>query len=121
MPPLRRLAIVFLVALGFGAPAPALAQTPGDEQYQDPFGGSQPAPDDAPTSDGDDGPAAPEPAPAPAPVPATAPPAAETAAPLVASQSQLPYTGADAEAVMAAGLVLLAGGVALRVRLRDPA
>jgi LPXTG-motif cell wall-anchored protein len=39
----------------------------------------------------------------------------------VASQSQLPYTGADAEAVMAAGLVLLAGGVALRVRLRDPA
>ena len=36
-----------------------------------------------------------------------------------AAQPQLPYTGADTGAILLAGSILLAGGVALRVRLRE--
>ena len=45
-------------------------------------------------------------------------PAASASAPRRAPQAQLPYTGADA-APSARGAVLLAGGIALRVRLRE--
>jgi LPXTG-motif cell wall-anchored protein len=94
------------------APAAALAQGAGDEQYTDPFGSGQNEPEEEqPTPE----PAAPEPAaPEPAqPAPATA--AQETPEP----QQQLPYTGADEGLVALAGVMLLAGGVALRLRLRS--
>ena len=117
----RRLAT--LVAAGLlAAPASALGQSAGDEQYEDPFAGEdqqeQPSPDTPVSSDGSE-----EPAPAPAePAPAAtgqepAPaPAAESAS---ATAAQLPNTGADAGAVLFAGTILLAGGVALRLRLRE--
>jgi LPXTG-motif cell wall-anchored protein len=123
----RRLAALAAAGL-LAAPAPALGQSAGDEQYEDPFAGEdqqeQPAPDpDTPVDDGG-GTATPE----PEPVPATAgqepaatgqePAAGETA---TASQEQLPNTGADAGAVLLAGTILLAGGVALRLRLRERA
>jgi LPXTG-motif cell wall-anchored protein len=109
----RRVALVALVLAG-ALPSSALAQTAGDEQYQDPFGGEA------------ESPPPPEPTPAaPAPVPdapAAAPPATAAATPApAAAPAQLPYTGADAGVVALAGGLLLAGGVTLRVRLRERA
>jgi LPXTG-motif cell wall-anchored protein len=101
------------LALALAAPAAALAQGAGDDQYTDPFGGGQ---SDQPESSGDDEPeAAPEPA---APEPAAPAPAAETAQqePAADEPAQLPYTGADEGLVALAGMILLAGGIALRVR-----
>jgi hypothetical protein len=134
MPLPRRRVAALAAAVTLVAPATAYAQSAGDEQYQDPFAGedqgqSQDGSNDQGQSQGgsDDGsgPAA-EPAPA-APGPATAAPAAEaapggdtSAAPAAtAAGSQLAYTGADAGAVLLAGSLLLASGVALRVRLRE--
>jgi LPXTG-motif cell wall-anchored protein len=123
----RRLAALAAAGL-LAAPAPALGQSAGDDQYEDPFAGEdqqeQPAPDpDTPVDDGG-GTATPEPAPEPVPATAGQEPAAtgqesaggETA---TAAQDQLPNTGADAGAVLLAGSILLAGGVALRLRLRE--
>ena len=95
------------------APAGALAQGAGDEQYTDPFSGEEATP--TPT---------PAPAQAPAvsqatPTPAPAQPAQASQAP-TASRPQLPLTGGDAGLLALAGSLLLAGGVALRVRLREP-
>jgi LPXTG-motif cell wall-anchored protein len=101
--------------LALAAPAAALAQGAGDDQYSDPFGSGQN--DDAGSSQDDEPePAAPEPA-EPAPEPAQ--PAPATAAqPTPEPAQQLPYTGADEGLVALAGVVLLAGGIALRLRLR---
>ncbi len=102
------------------APASAAAQSAGDDQYQDPFGGEdqgQTEPEATPAPPAQE-PAAPPPAEPAAPAPSAAPDAAP-AAPATA-QPQLPYTGLDAGAILLIGTVLLAGGVALRVRLRDP-
>ena len=104
------IAVALVVALL--SAAPAWAQSAGDEQYQDPFGGEdQSQPQSG--SDSTPEPAAPPPAGTPAPAPA-APQSAPEAAP-----TQLPYTGADARAVLLAGSVLLIGGIALHVRVRD--
>jgi LPXTG-motif cell wall-anchored protein len=111
----RRLAA--LVAAGLlAAPATALGQSAGDDQYEDPFAGEQQSqggeseePSAAPTPE----PAAPGAEPELQPVPESGP------AP--ASQPQLPRTGADTGAILIAGAILLAGGVALRLRLRDRA
>jgi 3-oxoacyl-ACP reductase-like protein len=92
------------------APA-ALAQSAGDDQYSDPFGEQQqestPTPEPA------------QPAQAPAAPPAPAPvPAAPAAAAAPAQAAQLPRTGWDAAVPATLGLILLAAGVALRVRVR---
>jgi LPXTG-motif cell wall-anchored protein len=47
-----------------------------------------------------------------------APALAADPAPTATAAQQLPYTGADAGIVLAGGVVLLAGGVALRLRVR---
>jgi LPXTG-motif cell wall-anchored protein len=117
VPHRSRLAVLVAAAL-LAAPAPALGQSAGDEQYEDPFAGeeqSQPEPTATPA------PAAPAPEPetaAPEPVPeagsTTAPAPAATQA-----QAQLPRTGLDAAPILAAGVLLLGGGIALRVRLRE--
>jgi hypothetical protein len=106
---MRRL-VTLLAALSLLAlPAGALAQSAGDEQYNDPFGeveepsGSQEEPQQAP-----------EPAPAPAEPSASGEEVTasqETAAP------SLPRTGLPAVLVVGAGALLLAGGTTLRRRV----
>lgn len=100
-----------LVALA--APSAALAQTPGDEQYSDPFGGSQDEGSGA--SPGNDEEAQPQPTATPAPAPA-APAAQAEAAPEATAAQELPRTGTDALITLASGTILFAGGVVLRLR-----
>lgn len=101
------------------APAAALAQSPGDQQYADPLAG-----DDGGDSNGGQGSPAPEPtgpdspvssddgAPAADSAPAAPSPSAGAAEPA----ATLPRTGVDAGLLAAAGIVLLAGGALLRPR-----
>jgi LPXTG-motif cell wall-anchored protein len=149
----RLLAAVVAAVLALAGPAVALGQTPGDEQYTDPFGGSQPANpgggndgsqgggDDGSQGGGNDGsqgggggggdagsqdeaPAAPA-APSGGDAPVASDDSSGGTADSGATQStqpaaeQLPYTGADAALLALVGTLLLAGGVALRLRLRD--
>ena len=120
MPQRRRLtmlaAVVALIAAA-PAPVPALAQSAGDEQYEDPFAGQDPGGSDDETQ---------QPAPEPAEPAQSAPePAAESSTPATpaatpaSQQAELPRTGLDAAPILAIGAVLLGGGVALRVRLRE--
>jgi LPXTG-motif cell wall-anchored protein len=111
-------------------PAGAVAQSAGDQQYVDPFGGGeggggqeQPAQQEQPAAPEEPAPA--EPAPAePAPVdPAPSVPseggngeAAGAVAP-EASGPTLPRTGAPTLALLAAGAALTGVGVVLRRRL----
>jgi hypothetical protein len=101
-----------LAAVALTSPTSAWAQGAGDEQYSDPFedeqeqeqgGGSQPQ----------------EPEATPAPSEPAAEPAPEAPAPAAAAQA--PRTGADPGLVALGGILLLAGGVALRVRLSERA
>lgn len=100
-------------------PAAALAQTPGDDQYTDPFGGdnqeqpSSPSQDEA-TPTQTPQPAAQAPTPTATPVPAPATTSQTTTDP----GTQLPRTGGDPLPVAVAGFWLLLGGVALRARVR---
>jgi hypothetical protein len=126
----RRTLLALVAAVALTVPAPALAQSAGDDQYQDPFGGDSGAsatPTPQPPSSGT---APSTPAPAPAPAPSAPAPSASAAAPSASaaqtvpsatSRAQLPYTGAPVDAGLLAGLggVLLAGGLTLRVRLRE--
>jgi hypothetical protein len=115
---IRRSLAVLTASFVLTTPAVALAQSAGDDQYQDPFGGgsgSSATPTPTPTA-----PSSPPPA---TPAPSTAAPSATTAesAASAGSPSQLPYTGAPVEAAVlaVAGALLAAGGITLRVRLRD--
>jgi LPXTG cell wall anchor motif len=103
----RRGIACVLAAAALAAPSAAWAQGAGDEQYQDPFAPETEQPEAAPAPAPPAGGEASAPAPAPAPDPA----------PQAGAAQQLPYTGADVEIVLAAGTALLAGGVALRIRL----
>jgi LPXTG-motif cell wall-anchored protein len=96
---------MLLVALFVALPASsALAQSAGDNQYQDPLGGggsqgtTQPSTPSRPAQSGSSGSAAPA-------TPAQAPKATRSV--------PLARTGFDAWIPAAAGLVLLVGGVAL--------
>ncbi len=105
-----RTSAVLAAALALGAPAPALAQSVGDEQYRDPFAGEEQAPDS-----GGENPA-PAPAPAPSsPTPAPAPSTSTTPAePTATTAGTLPRTGAEDAWIAAAGLLLIAAGAGLR-------
>jgi hypothetical protein len=108
--------VALLAALALLAPASALAQSAGDNQYQDPFGG-----DDQQQSSGDQGSSSGsagtivQAAPTPAP---TAAPVAPTAQQTTTVAQRLPRTGGDPITPAVAGFWLLLGGVALRARLR---
>jgi hypothetical protein len=109
----RLAALLAALALSLTAPAAALAQGAGDDQYSDPFGSGQ---NDDSGSDGDA--AEPEPSQPEAvtePPAATPAPAPEATASQQEPAEQLPYTGADEGLVALAGVMLLAGGVALRL------
>ena len=121
MPQRRRLtvlAVVAVLAAAAPAPVPALAQSAGDEQYEDPFAGQDPSaaqPEPEPQA-----PAAEPAAPAQStPAPESSTPAAPTAESASQPQPELPRTGLDTAPVLAIGAVLLGTGVALRVRLRE--
>jgi hypothetical protein len=123
MPQRRRLtvlaAVLALVAAGPAVPS-AIAQSAGDDQYEDPFAGQDPEQDQA-----QEEPEAPAPAPAPdestpaTPAPTESTPPAPAAEPATSSQQpELPRTGLDAAPIVAIGALLLGGGIALRIRLR---
>jgi len=112
---IRRGTVALAAALALLAPAGALAQSVGDEQYRDPFAG-----EDQQQGGGDQGgdstpaPAAPAPSPAPAapaPTPAVDP---TTGEPIATTADTLPRTGAAAVGVAVAGVLLLAAGASLR-------
>jgi LPXTG-motif cell wall-anchored protein len=104
-----------LAAAVLALPGTAWAQSAGDDQYEDPFAPSPGQTDDGgsqeqePAAQPDPAPAAPEPA-APAPE--------ATAAQSPNGGEQLPRTGADEGLVALAGAMMLAGGIALRVKTR---
>ena len=116
MPSRRRVSAAAATLALLAAPAPALAQSAGDEQYEDPFAGQDPG-----TAQQEPQAPPPEPA-APAqstPAPDSSTPAAPTAESASQPQPELPRTGLDTAPVLAIGAVLLGTGVALRVRLRE--
>jgi hypothetical protein len=105
----RAIAALILAVALLAAPASALAQSAGDEQYVDPFqdgGGGGQAEQQEPQ---------PEPAPAepaePAPSVESDAPAAEAAQ---ESAPTLPRTGAPVVLFAAAGYALLLAGIAIR-------
>jgi LPXTG-motif cell wall-anchored protein len=119
MPVLRRRLAALVAAALLAAPATALGQSAGDEQYEDPFAGQNEEPaQQEPAATATPAPAEPAaPAPAPAAPESTPAPAAQPGA----APAELPRTGFDAGPVLAIGAVLLAGGVVLRLRLRERA
>jgi LPXTG-motif cell wall-anchored protein len=142
----RRLIPLLACALIAGTPAVAHAQGgAGDDQYQDPFGGSDSGSSSGGgssnsgsqsggggTSTGSQGSGTSAPAPTPAQAPATAPDTSSSgsssstaAAPATSSstagtatsRSELPRTGFDAPVVALLGIGLLAAGLGLRLRV----
>jgi hypothetical protein len=106
-----RLLVGLAVVLAIALPAVSLADSAGDNQYQDPFANTTPtSTSPAPTT-----------APAATPVPAATAPTSSSSSPsadLAASSSgQLPRTGLDLRLVGGAGVLLLGGGLLLRRRL----
>jgi hypothetical protein len=110
--------VALLTALALVAPASAFAQSAGDEQYQDPFGGDDQQQSSGDSSSGSAGTTA-QATPTPT-VAATSPSttATATAAQAAPAAQQLPRTGGDPITPAVAGFWLLLGGVALRARLR---
>ena len=107
---MKRLFALLLAVSLFAVPSVALAQSAGDEQYNDPFGEV-----DEPNGSQDQPAPVPEPAPAPA---QDAPAAGEGAvASQQASEPTLPITGAPVLLLASAGAMLLASGAALRRRV----
>ena len=114
MPVLRRRLAALAAAALLAAPTTALGQSAGDDQYEDPFAGDHQEQTQEPAATATPAPAAPAPAePAQAPESTPAPAPEPGAAP-----AELPRTGLDTGPVLAIGAVLLAGGVALRLRVR---
>ena len=124
---IRRTAAALACALLLGAPATAIAQSAGDNQYFDPVG-----PDDggngSNSNGGDSSGSGTAPTPAPAPTtpsgtnsagtaPATTAPATAQEG-TAAAPGELPRTGGDPLPFAVAGFWLLLGGVALRARVR---
>ena len=98
----------------------------GDEQYEDPFAGQNDSgggnEEQQPAATATPAPAQQAPAPAATAAPSTgAAPAASgsTSVAPASGQAELPRTGLDTAPLIVLGTVLLASGVALRVRLRE--
>jgi LPXTG-motif cell wall-anchored protein len=111
MPGWRRIASLAAVLLAL-SPAAAVAQSAGDEQYEDPFEDQEQSQPQATATPAPAQPAQPAQATAPAAPAQTAP------APAPAQAAQLPRTGSDAVLPGVLGLILLSAGVALRAHVR---
>jgi LPXTG-motif cell wall-anchored protein len=128
MPRARRVAIVLTAAV-LAAPASALAQSggAGDNQYQDPFGGSsgsssKPTPHKSSSSGSSNGLSQSSGLSSGSTTsPATSSPTTVPTSPASAtsSTSQLPNTGSDPRLIILAGLALLLSGIGLRLRTAD--
>jgi hypothetical protein len=113
---LRSRLAALTIALLLAAPGAAFAQSAGDEQYADPFGGDDqeqatptPTPEpDTPVSSDDGTQATAQATPTPTPASGSA----------AAAQEQLPRTGGDPLPFVVAGFWILLGGVALRAKVR---
>jgi len=106
-----------MAAFALSAPAGALAQSAGDEQYHDPFADQDQAQDERDGGGGDQGGSSPSPAPAPAPTGTAAPTESTTTAePIATTADTLPRTGSEAVWVAALGLLSIAAGAGLRYR-----
>jgi LPXTG-motif cell wall-anchored protein len=117
----RAVALV-TAALAVAAPSAAVAQSAGDDQYQDPFGGTQTT---GSGSSGSSNGLSQTPDLAGSSGSGTAGTGSSGSdvlagdVPASASASQLPATGADAHVLALAGLALLLGGLGLRLRMAD--
>jgi hypothetical protein len=113
---MRRAATFLMLLTALGAPAPALAQSAGDEQYSDPFGPEEPQQqEEQPQAPAE--PQAPEPVePAPSSEPASDADGV-AAAPAQSSEPSLPVTGLPVLSVFLIGAGLLAAGAVVRRRL----
>jgi LPXTG-motif cell wall-anchored protein len=115
--PMRRRLAALMAALLLALPAAATAQNAGDEQYSDPFGGTE-QPEGGGGDGGSNGSETPSTPSAP-----PAEPAVEDTAPADTSEdsgSALPQTGFPAALAAALGLLLLGFGASVRGRTRPP-
>jgi hypothetical protein len=123
----RALTLLFVAAAFLAAPAAALGQSAGDEQYTDPFGQEDPAgqrqePAPVPEQPVEPPPSPAEPAPggngtagaAPSAEAAPTPEAAPTAEATQEGAATLPRTGGPVVLVAAIGYALLLAGIAIR-------
>ena len=117
----RALTLLFVAAAFLAAPAAALGQSAGDEQYTDPFGQEDPAARQEPAPEQPAEPVEPPSTPAePAPGgngTAEAAPTTEAAPTAEAAQegsATLPRTGGAVVLVAAIGYALLLAGIAIR-------
>jgi LPXTG-motif cell wall-anchored protein len=115
MPGWRRILVVAGALLAL-LPSAAAAQSAGDEQYSDPFGGTDQT--QAQATPAPVAPTTPAPAAQPAQAPTTPAPSAPAQPAPAGAHSPLPRTGADARLPALLGLALLSAGVALRARAR---
>jgi hypothetical protein len=110
--PQALLILALLVALAL--PSAALAQSAGDEQYSDPFGGDQQQQEEQQPAAQPETPAQPVEQPAaPAPTDGSG---EEAAAPAQSSDPSLPVTGLPALTLVALGAGMLATGLLMRRR-----
>ena len=108
-----RFTLLLIIAAAMALPAPALGQSAGDEQYEDPLELRDPPPRRAPAR---------TPRPSPPPPRASTPAAGRSnpqqaqvhSGPQAGRTEDLPRTGLPAGALAAAGAALLAAGTALR-------
>lgn len=113
VPPMRRRVIAALAAMALlAAPAGALAQSAGDDQYTDPFGDvDEPAQEQGSANE----------SPAPAADPASpAPAAGSVAAADPGPEGALPRTGFPVALTALFGALLVGAGVSVRRRAQPP-
>ena len=128
----RRLAAPLAALIFAAAPATAIAQNAGDEQYADPFGNSSQSGGGGGSSSSDSGGSAQNSGTAGSSgsgvagtqaqlqaTPSTSTPSTTASSQAAGSSGQLPRTGLDVGIVVALGAVLLLGGLALRRRSAD--
>lgn len=116
--PARRALTLFTLALALAAPAAAMAQSAGDEQYVDPLGGQTTQGSGGSSGSSQSSSGSTSQGSSPSTSQSSGSPAAATATPAAGSGSAAPttlaHTGVDLRLLAGLGFLLLAGGLALR-------